>query len=66
VNFIYVWCIESFSDAGVKFRQVTRTRGGGEDFKFLVLKNVHSDRLVQRGPRHVKARFLQCTEFGDM
>ena len=41
-------------------------RPGRGDFKFLVIKNVHSDRLVHRGLRHVKERFIQCTEFGDM
>ena len=60
---LFLRCIEPFIDAGVKFRLLIRT---GEDFKFSVLKNVHSDRLVQRGMQHVKERFIQCTEFGDM
>jgi hypothetical protein len=27
---------------------------------------MYTDRLVHRGLRHVKERFVQCTEFGDM
>jgi len=41
-------------------------RPGWRDFKFLILKYAHSDRLVHLGRRHVEERFIQCTEFGDM